>query len=119
MFDVGGPSRRVTGTVCRRPRRPRPTTDVVGEDAAEDVDDVDIVVVVLAVWPLVVEVLLLLVLGGAAGAGAGAGAGAAGGSEPAMPKGVSSSFILEEDATFLVAGRTRDCAAARALSLRW
>jgi hypothetical protein len=75
------------------------------------------VVVVLAVWPLVVEVLLLLVLGGAAGAGAGAGA--AGGSEPAMPKGVSSSFILEEDATFLVAGRTRDCAAARALSLRW
>jgi hypothetical protein len=50
MFDVGGPtgSRRVTGTVCRRPRR-RPTTDVVGEDAAEDVDDVDMVVVVLAV----------------------------------------------------------------------
>lgn len=60
---------------------------------------------VVLVWALVEDVeaplLLLLVLGGAAG----------GELEPegetAMPKGVSSSLTLDEDATFLVAGPTR------------
>jgi hypothetical protein len=76
-------------TVCRR----RATG--VGED--DDADDNEDVVTVVLVWALVeVEVLLLLVLGGA------------GEGETSMPKGVSSSFTLEEDAaTFLVAGRTR------------
>jgi hypothetical protein len=94
-FDAGGASRFVT--VCRR----RTTTGGVGEDADadDDTDDEDVVTVVL-VWPLVEEVLLLLVLGGA-GVEEFEG-------ETAMPKGVSSSFTLEEDATFLVAGRTRD-----------
>lgn len=48
--------------------------------------------------------------------------GVAGGEgETGMPKGVSSIFTLDEDATFLVAGWCirGDCAAARALSLRW
>jgi hypothetical protein len=88
LFDGGdGGVSRVT--VCRR----RATG--VGEDDAAD--DEDVVTDVL-VWALVeVEALLLLVLGGA-------GPGELEG-ETAMPKGVSSSFTLEEDA--LVAGRTR------------
>jgi hypothetical protein len=93
MFDAGGASRVVT--LCRR----RTTTGGgVGEDAGDDDDDEDVVTVVL-VWALVEEVLLLLVLGG--------GAGGEFEGETAMPKGVSSSFTLDEDATFLVAGRTR------------
>lgn len=51
---------------------------------------------VVLVWALVEEVLLQLVLGGAASAGGGEG-------ETGVPKGVSSSLTLEEDATFLVA----------------
>ena len=90
LFDGGGagPTRV---TVCRR------RTAGVGEDAdaADDADEVTVVLVVL-VWALVevVDVLLLLVLGV--------------GGAMSMPKGVSSSFTLEEDATFLVAGGTRD-----------
>lgn len=93
VFDAGGASRVVT--LCRR----RTTTGGVGEDAGEDddTDDEDVVTVVL-VWALVEEVLLLLVLGGAGGESEG---------ETAMPKGVSSSFTQDEDATFLVAGHTR------------
>ena len=55
-------------------------------------------------------------------AGAASALGVAGGEgETGMPKGVSSIFTLEEDATFLVAGCCirGGCAAARALSLRW
>ena len=93
LFDAGGASRVVA--VCRRR-----TATGVGEDADESTDDEDVVMLVL-VWALVEEVLLLLVLGGA-------GAGWELEGETVMPKGVSSSFTLEEDATFLVAGCTRD-----------
>ena len=92
LFDAGGPSRDVT--VCRRRT---PTTGgaggCVGADADaddEDTDDEDVVIVVL-VWALVEDVLLLLFLGGAGGEEG----------ETGMPKGVSSIFTLEEDATFL------------------
>jgi hypothetical protein len=90
LFDGAGDGSVSRVTVCRR----RATG--VGEDDDADANDEDVVTVVL-VWALVeVEVLLLLVLGGA------------GEGETSMPKGVSSSFTLEEDAaTLLVAGRTR------------
>jgi len=86
LFDAGGASRV---TVCRR------RTTGAGEDA-DDADDEDVVVVVVVVlvWALVEEVLVLALRGELEG-------------ETGMPKGVSSSFILEEDATFPVAGRTR------------
>lgn len=113
MLDAPGASRVVA--ICRR-RRCRTTGDV-GEDEDADADDTDDEDVVM-VWALVEEVLPLLVLpvGGAGGE--------FGGESPAtpMPKGVFSSFTLEEDATFLVAGCTRgwgDCAETRVLSLRW
>jgi len=81
MFD--GVSRVA---VCRR------RTAGVGEADDDDTDGEDVARVVL-VWALVEEVLLLLVLGGASGEVEG---------ETVMPKGVSSSFTLEEeeDATF-------------------
>ena len=91
MFDGGARASRVI-TVCRR------RTTGVGEDVAAeyandaDAEDEDVVEVVL-VWALAG-----LVLGGASGELEG---------ETSVPKGVSSSFILEEDATFRVAGRTR------------
>ena len=88
LFDAGGASRV---TVCRR------RTTGAGEDA-DDADDEDVVVVVVVVvvlvWALVEEVLVLALRGELEG-------------ETGMPKGVSSSFILDEDATFPVAGRTR------------
>jgi hypothetical protein len=97
LFDGGGagPTRV---TVSRR------RTTGVGEDAEDD--DV-MVVLVWALVELVEEVLLLLVLGVG---------GSAGEDDDetetetamSMPKGVSSSFTLEEHATFLVAGGTRD-----------
>lgn len=105
MFDVdaGGAAGPIRVTVCRRR-----TITGVGEDATaaaddDDDDDEDVVLV----WALVdVEALLLLFLGGASGELEGE-AGDEG--EPAMPKGVSSSLTLDEDATtFLVAGRACD-----------
>jgi hypothetical protein len=99
IFDGGGGTTGPTRvTDCRRR-----TITGVGEDGASASadDDTDAVLVVL-VWALVeVELLLLLVLGGAGGK-------VEGGMVVAMPKGVSSSLTLDEEATFLVAGRARD-----------
>jgi len=87
--DARGASRRDTGV-----------WDTFGDD-----EDVDVDVLVLVVWAS--SAVLAVLLGGEG--------------ETAVPKGVSSIFTLEEDATFLVAGWCirDDCAAARALSLRW
>jgi hypothetical protein len=80
----------------------------VGDTFGEDEDE-DVVVLMLAVWA------------SSSAAAAAALAVLLGGDERAVPKGVSSTFTLEEDATFPVAGWCirDDCAAARALSLRW
>jgi hypothetical protein len=91
--DASGDSRRATGV-----------GDTFGDEDEDDDEDEDVVVVlVLVVWASSAALL------------------SDGEGETAVPKGVSSIFILEEDATFPVAGCcTRDdCAAARALSLRW
>ena len=93
MFDDGGGAGPTRATVCRRR-----TITGVGKDGGANVDDAaDDEDVVLVVWALVeVEVLLLLVLGGAAGGE---------GEMVAVPKGVSSSLTLDEDA--IAAGRAR------------
>ena len=94
MFDGGARASRVI-TVCRRR-----TTGVEEDAAADDANDADAddedVVEVVVVWALTE-----LVLGSAGGEELEDETGVPG------PKGVSSSFILEEDATFRVAGRTR------------
>lgn len=74
------------------------------------------VVVVVSLSDALVVVVVVVVDGGG-GSGGGEGAGA----EVEMPKGVSSSFTLEEDATDPVAECCcvrGDCTTARALSLR-
>lgn len=82
-------------------------------------------VVVVVDVPVVVVVspsdaLLVVVVDGGGGSG-GSGGGEEAGAEVEMPKGVSSSFTLEEDATDPVAECCcvrGDCTTARALSLR-
>jgi hypothetical protein len=100
--DGDDAARGASRTCCRR-------RAIVGGDSLGDGDEED--VVVLLAWAASSA--------GLAGLGLDCASGEEG--ETAMPKGVSSIFTLEEDATFLVAGWCirGDCAAARALSLRW
>ena len=83
------------------------------------------VVVVVVVSPsdalVVVVVVVVVVVDGGGGGNGGSGGGEEAGAEVEMPKGVSSSFTLEEDATEPVAECCcvrGDCTTARALSLR-
>jgi hypothetical protein len=100
--DGDDAARGASRTCCRR-------RAIGGGDSLGEGDE-EVVVVVLA-WAASSA--------GLAGLGLDCASGEEG--ETAMPKGVSSIFTLEEDATFLVAGWCirGDCAAARALSLRW
>jgi hypothetical protein len=78
------------------------------------------VVVVVVVSPSAALVVVVVVVDGGGGSG-GSGGGEEAGAEVEMPKGVSSSFTLEEDATEPVAECCcvrGDCTTARALSLR-
>lgn len=110
-FDGKGMVLEVTGkagSVCRLR---------LGEDdwgAEEEVDELVGVVVSLSAALVVVVVDV--------DGGGGSGGGEEAGAELGMPKGVSSSFTLEEVATEPVAGRRclrGDCTAASALFLRW
>ena len=69
----------------------------------------------------VVVVVVVVSLSALAVVGVVGGDGGVAGRGSGMPKGVSSSFSLEEDATLGLAERCvrGDCALARALSLRW
>jgi len=100
VLDVTGKA----GRVCRL----RLCEDDWG---AEEVDVLVGVVVSLSVALVVVVVDV--------DGGGGSGGGEEAGAELGRPKGVSSSFTLEEVATEPVAGRRGDCTAAWALFLRW
>jgi hypothetical protein len=91
---------------CRRARKD------LGDDRGEE-DGEDALVVVGVEIASLSALAAVDVVDGAGGA-------AAAGGESSMPKGVSSSFTLEEDATLGVAKRCAhgDCALARAQSLR-
>jgi len=104
VVDVTGSA----GSVCR-------LWLVFGDDNW-GVEEVDVVCVVVS--PSATSVVVVVDGDGGGGSGGGEEAGA----ETGMPKGVSSSLTLEEDATDPVAGRRcvrGDCMAVWAVFLRW